>query len=153
MTYLLPLITSTLGRSTYHPLAIWTCFVLYLPDLWFANGVFFLTFVEAFFTVYNGDSLTGQTWGSVQLTVVLVEFPVRSAYRFVVRLAVLQTLALCLPRCMVHHTVLPQTTVLMLTGVREAVMTKQACRDEKKKKGFLCENLSTFSWKENNSTY
>lgn len=92
---------------------------------------FFLTFVEAFFAVYNGDSLTGKTRGSVQLTVVLVELPIRSTYRFVVWLAVLQTLALSMTACMVHYTVLPQTTVLMVTGIWEAVMTKQACRDKK----------------------
>lgn len=95
--------------------------------------VLFLTFVETFFAVNNGDSLMGQTRGSVQLTVVLVEFPIRSTYWFVVRLAAIQTLALSLTAHMVNHTVLPQTTVLMLTGIFKAVRTIQACRERKKK--------------------
>lgn len=91
------------------------------------------TFVKAFLTVHDGNSLMGHAGGSVKLTVVLVEFAVGPAHGFVMRLAAFQTLTFSFTGFSVHHTVLPQTTVLMFTGPGKATLTEEPCGDIKNK--------------------
>lgn len=95
------------------------------------NHIRFYTFVEAFLTVHDGYSLMGQTGGSVKLTVVLVEFAVRSTHRFVMWFAAIQALTFSFTCFLVNHTVLPQTTVLMFTGPRITILTKEPCKERR----------------------
>lgn len=61
----------------------------------------------------------------MELAVVLVQLPVGAAHRFVVRLAVIQALALPLAGLMVDRTATPQATVLVFTGTREATVSHE----------------------------
>lgn len=65
---------------------------------------------------------------------VLVQLPIRAAHRLIVRLAVIQTLALALVGVMVDHTVTPQATVLVFAWTWEASVSHEACRGEKQEK-------------------
>lgn len=82
-----------------------------------------LTFVEALLTVHDGNPVSSETGGPVELTMVLVQLPIWTAHGFIVWLTVIQALTLPLASLMVDYTVMPQTAVLVLTWTRKAIMS------------------------------
>lgn len=66
-----------------------------------------LTFVEALLAVRDGYPVSLEAGGPVELTMVLVQLPIRTAHGFVVRFTVIQALTLPFVGLMVDHTVTP----------------------------------------------
>lgn len=66
-----------------------------------------LTFVEALLTVNDGNPVSSEAGGTMELTMVLVQLPIWPAHRFIVWFTVIQALTLPLTSLMVHHTVTP----------------------------------------------
>lgn len=87
-----------------------------------------LTFIIAFLAVHDGNLVTSETRSPMELTVVLVQFPIWATHRFVVWFAVIQTLALPLFGLMVDHTVTSQTTILMFTWAWMATVSQETWR-------------------------
>lgn len=70
----------------------------------------------------------------MELTVVLIQPPIRTTYGFIVGFTVIQAPALPLLSPMVEHTMASQTTVLVFTWIRVAGMSYKPYRVKKKKK-------------------
>ena len=77
----------------------------------------------------DGDLVSVEAGGTVQLTVVGVELPVGAAHGFVVRFALVQTAALAQTCAAVHHAVTAQTAVLVLTRFGEAIVGHQTWKE------------------------
>lgn len=91
-----------------------------------------LTFVEALLTVQDGDPEPFETGGSMKLTMVLVQRPIRATHRFIMWFAVVQARALPLTSLMVDHTVLTQTTILVFTRTRIVTVSHKSCKTTNK---------------------
>lgn len=91
-----------------------------------------LTFVEALLTVHDGDPEAFETGGPMELTMVLVQLPIRPTHRFIMWFAVVQALTVPLTSLMVDHTVLAQTTILVLTRTRIATVSHKSCKTTNK---------------------
>lgn len=87
-----------------------------------------LTFVEAFFTVHDGDAEPFETGGPMELTMVLVQLPIWPTHGFIMWFALVQALTLPLTSLMVDHTVLTQTTILVFTRTRKATVSHKSCK-------------------------
>lgn len=84
-----------------------------------------LTFVEALFAVQDGKLVSPEAGGPVELTMVLVELPVRAAHSFIVQFTVIQTFAVSLARLTVDHTVTSQAAVLVLARIGVDIVSHQ----------------------------
>lgn len=79
--------------------------------------------------MHDGNPVSAEAGGPVQLTVVLVQLPVGTAHRLIVGFTVIQALALPLTRLVVDHAVMPQTAVLVFARAGEAMVSSDACRE------------------------
>lgn len=79
-----------------------------------------LTFVKALLTVHDGNPVSPEAGGPMELTVVLVQLPIGTTHWLVVGFTVIQALAVPLAGLMVDDTVTSQATVFVFTCARIA---------------------------------
>lgn len=102
-----------------------------------------LTFVKALLAVHDGNPVSAEAGGPVQLAVVLVQLPIGTAHGFIVGFTVIQALTLPLTRLVVDHTVMPQTAVLVFAWAGEAMVSSDTCGEHTENTwiSLLSENL------------
>lgn len=106
-----------------------------------------LTLVKALLAVHDGNPVSAEAGGPVQLAVVLVQLPIGTAHGFIVGFTVIQALTLPLTRLVVDHTVMPQTAVLVFARAGEAMVSSDTCREHTENTciSLLSENLNCVS--------
>lgn len=83
--------------------------------------------------MHDGNPVSSETRGPVEFTMVLVQLPIWTAHRFIMRFTVIQALTLPLACLMVNYTVTPQATVLVFTWTWIAIVSHKTCRKHRKK--------------------
>lgn len=105
--------------------------------LW-KRATWLLTFVEALLAVHDGNPLSAEAGGPMELAVVLIQPSIWATHGLIVRFTVIQAPALPLDSPMVDHTMASQTTVLVLAWIRVAGMSYKTYRGKKEKNNNYC---------------
>lgn len=97
--------------------------------------------------VHNGDLVSSEAGGPVELAVILVQLPIWAAYRFIMWFTLVQTLAFSLAVLVVGDAVAPQATVLVFTRPWIDAMCHKTCKKKPNRRynkvGDECGYLST----------